>query len=93
MLILEEGRLEYNQLYRLYNFFQVFFADSVLCERNFSLMNVIKTELRNRIENDLLLYLLNIKCNSKLLRPDRTKFIEDTIDYWNEVKKRYFYRK
>jgi hypothetical protein len=63
--LLNSNHEEYDQIKILYGLMLVFSTDSVICERNFSLMNFIKTENRNRIKETNLNNLMIIKCNLK----------------------------
>jgi len=93
LFYLKANESEFPNLINIIDYMNCLLITSVECERLFSFMNLIKTKIRNRMESDLLNYLMMTKSNWKIVETDRVKFICKCIDYWNNVKKRYFYKK
>jgi hypothetical protein len=61
---------------------------SVECERTYSLMDIIKSKLRNCLGDELLDDALNISVNSRIL--NRQKLLNESANEWNSMKTRYF---
>ena len=63
---------------------------SVECERYFSKFNLIKTDIRNRLEPETIDALMNISLNGKLQNEITKSDLIGMIDQWATNRKRYF---
>jgi hypothetical protein len=68
-----------------YEFIMVIPLSTVECERNFSKMNLIKTEVRNQLDAETLGALMNISING----PDASEFsFHQAFKIWQQHKQR-----
>jgi len=80
---------EYSDIVVILLFMLIIPCTSVTCESTFSLMKIIKTILRTKMNSELLNELLIIRCNRELVY-ERSELIIETIKYWRETKAKLF---
>jgi len=61
-------------------------SDTVECERMISIMNLVKTDIRNSIGDVNLCSVLNIRQNRIKLFPNRNEFLNIAIEKWKDIK-------
>ena len=66
--------------------------NTAACERGFLLMNIVKTDRRNRISDELLDHLMVVSLHAKFIKSeeDEARLISVASKLWDLKKKRYF---
>ncbi len=80
--------IEYSEIGKMLQFMLIIPSDTVECERMISIMNLIKTDIRNLIGDVNLNSVMNIRQNRIKLFPNRSEFLNLGIERWKEIKNR-----
>ena len=84
-------RETFPHLWKLVQILLVLPLNTAACERGFSLMNIVKTDRRNRLSDELLDQLMVVSLlAAKKTEQEETKIVCEAIKLWHSKKKRYF---
>ena len=84
-------RETFPHLWKLVQILLVLPLNTAACERGFSLMNIVKTDRRNRLSDELLDQLMVVSLlAAKKTEQEEAKIVCEAIKLWHSKKKRYF---
>ena len=85
-------RNTFTELWKLVQILLVLPLNTAACERGFSLMNIVKTDRRNRLSDELLDQLMVISLHAKYTSSegDEAELISAASKLWHSKKQRYF---
>ena len=84
-------RETFPHLWKLVQILLVLPLNTAACERGFSLMNIVKTNRRNRLSDELLDQLMVVSLlAAKKTEQEETKVVSEAVKLWYSKKKRYF---
>ena len=85
-------RNTFTELWKLVQILLVLPLNTAACERGFSLNNIVKTDRRNRLSDELLDHLMVVSLHAKFIKSeaDEARLISAASKLWHSKKKRYF---
>ena len=85
-------RNTFTELWKLVQILLVLPLNTAACKRGFLLMNIVKTDRRNRLSDELLDHLMVVSLHAKFIKSeeDEVRLIIAASKLWYSKKKRYF---